>query len=327
MSSESLPPAVVVQNVSHRYKERQALSDVSFTVAPGEVFGLLGPNGGGKTTLFRLLCTILPLQAGEVSLFGHDLAQEADAVRRTIGVTFQSPSVDPKLTVGENLTHQGHLYGLTGAMLKEQIRRVLEQLNLSDRAGDRCETLSGGLKRRVEIAKAILHTPRVVILDEPSTGLDVSARLDMWKVFAGLRSQGVTILVTTHLMEEAERCDRLGILDQGRLVALGTPDELRTRIGGDCLTIPLAPGDDGQSLAGEIAARFSVAPKVIGHTLRIESTQGSDLLRELVLAFPDQIRSITLGKPSLEDVFVHVTGRRFETETPAPAAKPGHRGR
>ncbi len=308
--------AARIEQVSHRYGERLALDDVSFDVSAGEIFGLLGPNGGGKTTLFRLLCTILPLRTGSVSLFGRDLVREADAVRWMIGVTFQSPSLDPKLSVGENLIHQGRLYGLTGEALRGRIETVCRQLTLSDRLRDRAETLSGGLKRRVEIAKSLLHSPRMLILDEPSTGLDVGARLDMWALFRELRGSGTTILVTTHLMEEAERCDRLGILDKGRLVALGAPDELRATVGGDCLTIPLGADDDGDALARQIAERFGVEPQQLGHTLRIEHPRGAELLRDVVLAFPGSIRSITLGKPTLEDVFVKLTGRRFEGEAP-----------
>lgn len=314
--------AVRIDAVSHRYGDRLALDQVSFAVRPGEVFGLLGPNGGGKTTLFRLLCTILPLQTGTIGVFGHDIRRQADAVRRLIGVTFQSPSLDPKLTVGENLVHQGRLYGLTGAVLEGRIEEVLAQLRLADRRRDKTETLSGGLKRRVEIAKSLLHRPRLLILDEPSTGLDVSARLDMWDVFGQLRRDGTTVLVTTHLMEEADRCDRLGILDRGKLVALGSPDELRSSIGGDCLTIPLRPGQDGARLSTAIADRFGVQPQSLGHSLRIEHARGHELLRDLVLGFPDEIQSITLGKPTLEDVFVHTTGRRFEGE---PEAKPAGR--
>ena len=312
--------AARIEHVSHRYGERLALDDVGFDVAPGEIFGLLGPNGGGKTTLFRLLCTILPLRSGTVSIFGRDLAAEGEAVRWMIGVTFQSPSLDPKLSVNENLLHQGRLYGLTGAALRGRIETVSRQLTLSDRLGDRSETLSGGLKRRVEIAKSLLHSPRMLILDEPSTGLDVGARLDMWSLFRELRSAGTTILVTTHLMEEAERCDRLGILDKGRLVALGKPDDLRSQVGGDCLTIPLGADDDGEALARQITERFGAEPQRLGQVLRIEHPRGAELLRDLVLAFPDSIRSITLGKPTLEDVFVKLTGRRFEGE--APAVKP-----
>ncbi|OYW12731.1 MAG: ABC transporter ATP-binding protein, partial [Planctomycetales bacterium 12-60-4] len=282
---------------------------VSFAVAAGEIFGLLGPNGGGKTTLFRLLSTLLPLTAGRVSVMGIDVQRDPAYVRRCLGVTFQSPSLDGRLTVRENLTHQGHLYGLRGRDLRSRIDAVVGWLGLSDRLAQTPDTLSGGLKRRVEIAKSLLHAPRVLILDEPSTGLDPGARLDLWQVLARVRrEEQITVLVTTHLMDEAERCDRLGILDRGRLVAVGTPDELRQSIGDNALTIT---SSDPESLANAIRQQFSIESQRLGDQLRIESARGLELLRELVVAYPDQIEAISLSKPTLEDVFIDRTGHRF----------------
>jgi ABC-2 type transport system ATP-binding protein len=302
-------PAIAVDNLSHRYGERLALVDVGFEVRPGEIFGLLGPNGGGKTTLFRVLSTLLPVQAGRVRLLGLDVAARPDAVRRNIGVTFQSPSLDRKLTVAENLRHQGHLYGLCGRDLAQRAEALLARLGLSDRSRDRVESLSGGLARRVEIAKGLLHDPLLLLLDEPSTGLDPGARRDLWQYLGQLRDQkGVTVLVTTHLMEEAERCDRLAIIDHGRFVALGTPDELRGSIGGDCLTICTL---DPEGLSRQIAERFDLRPRLVAGQLRIDVARGHDLVVRLVEAFGPQIATISLGKPTLEDVFVERTGHRF----------------
>ncbi len=218
------PPALSVEAVSYRYGDRQALDAVSFAVTTGEIFGLLGPNGGGKTTLFRLIATLLPLQQGEIRLFGHAVSTQPAVVRHQLGVTFQSPSVDIRLTVTENLRHHGQLYGMHGPALRTAMDRVLAGLGLQDRQHALVETLSGGLKRRVEIAKSLLPGPQFLLLDEPSTGLDPGARLDLWEVLTRLqREQGVTVLVTTHLMDEAERCDRLAILDRGRIVAVIPP--------------------------------------------------------------------------------------------------------
>jgi ABC-2 type transport system ATP-binding protein len=195
-------PAIEVRGLSHSYGERRALDGVEFSVEAGTIFGLLGPNGGGKTTLFRLLSTLLPIQAGQARVLGLDLAREPNEVRKHIGVTFQSPSIDPKLTVGENLKYQGQIYGLFGAALRQRIDLLAEKLGLRERLGERAETLSGGLKRRVEIAKGLLHRPQLLLLDEPSTGLDPGARHDLWRYLRGLREEdGVTVLVTTHLME------------------------------------------------------------------------------------------------------------------------------
>ena len=301
--------AVVVRDVGFRYGEREALVGVEFSVERGEIFGLLGPNGGGKTTLFRLLATLLPLQSGEVRLLGCDVASQAQAVRRRIGVTFQSPSVDGKLTVAENLRHQAHLYGLFGREAALRIGELVSQLGLADRVRQAVGSLSGGLKRRVEIAKSLLHRPGLLLLDEPSTGLDPGARHDLWAYLTRLREERrVTILVTTHLMDEAEKCDRLGILDRGRLVARGTPDELRQSVGGDCLTIQSA---DPRALSERIASTFGVTPLCIGDSLRIEREAGHELLRDLVVAFPAEIVAVSLAKPTLEDVFIARTGHRF----------------
>jgi ABC-2 type transport system ATP-binding protein len=306
--------AVIVDSLVHHYGDRQALSGIDFSIAPGEIFGLLGPNGGGKTTLFRLLATLLPVQSGTVSLMGRNVAKEPQSVRQLIGVTFQSPSLDGKLTVLENLKHQGHLYGLAGSSAKARIDSLLEHLGLSDRRSDLAGSLSGGLKRRVEVAKSLLHSPRILLLDEPSTGLDPGARHDLWEYLTRLRRDaGTTILVTTHLMEEADRCDRLGILDRGKIVALGTPDELRLTVGGDCLTIQCL---DPISLSQQIEDRFDLRPRRLGDSLRIERQAGHELLRDIVAAFPAEITAISLAKPTLEDVFIARTGHRFWESEP-----------
>lgn len=311
----SHPPAIEIRRLSHRYGDRQALRDVEFSVNAGEIFGLLGPNGGGKTTLFRILSTLLPVQSGSVEVLGYNVTTSPAAVRRNIGVTFQSPSLDGKLTVRENLRHQAYLYGLSGNVMQARIDLLLQRLGIADRASDRADSLSGGLKRRVEIAKGLLHSPRVLLLDEPSTGLDPGARHDLWRYLHQLRGEEqVTVLVTTHLMEEAERCDRLGILDQGKLVALDTPESLRASVGGDCLTIQT---EHPEPLAAKIRERFGVEPKKIGSVLRLERDRGHELLRELVEAFPDEVSSVALGKPTLEDVFIDRTGHRFWDEEPA----------
>ena len=301
--------AVSVSSLRHRYGDREALCGIDFAVSSGEIFGLLGPNGGGKTTLFRMLATLLPVKSGSGTLLGLDLASQPQAIREQIGVTFQSPSVDGKLTVSENLRHQANLYGLSGSAAASRIDELLGRLGLDDRRRDRVDTLSGGLKRRVEVAKSLLHRPRVLLLDEPSTGLDPGARHDLWEYLIRLRrDEGTTILVTTHLMEEADHCDRLGILDRGQIVALGSPDELRLSVGGDCLTISSL---DPSKLSEQIADRFQITSRRIGDTLRIEREAGHELLRDIVAAFPNEITAISLAKPTLEDVFIARTGHRF----------------
>jgi ABC-2 type transport system ATP-binding protein len=301
--------ALVTSDLTHRYGDRVALDRVSLCVAPREIFGLLGPNGGGKTTLFRILSTLVRPSDGSASILGFDLLRDTDALRSRIGVVFQAPSLDKKLRVRENLEHQGHLYGLSGAALRERIDHLLLEFNLRDRARDLVETLSGGLQRRVEIAKSLLHRPELLLLDEPSTGLDPGARIDLWQTLYRLRDQqNVTVLLTTHLMEEAERCDRVAIIDHGRIVALNTPDALRAEIGGEVIS---ARTKDATSLGERIATTLDVEVSVLNDEVRIEHPDGPGFITRLLETFPGEIDSVTLAKPTLEDVFIAHTGRRL----------------
>jgi ABC-2 type transport system ATP-binding protein len=301
---------LVVESLTHRYGERTALNRVGFEVAKGEIFGLLGPNGGGKTTLFRILSTLVAPSEGTVRMCGIDVVREQSEIRRRIGVVFQAPSLDRKLTVLENLRHQGHLYNLRGRDLQSRIDRLLARFGMADRKGDMVETLSGGQRRRVELAKGLLHKPQVLLLDEPSTGLDPRVRRELSDYLEQLRDEdGVTVLLTTHLMEEADRCDRLAILDRGRLVALDTPRQLKEQIGGDVISVETR---QPQPLAEQIGKRFNIEARVLEGSVRIERTNGHRFITELVEAFPGQIDAVSVHKPTLEDVFIHLTGHRFE---------------
>ena len=303
---------IAVEGLTHRYGGRTALQEVSFTVEAGEIFGLLGPNGGGKTTVFRILSTLLLPTAGKASIFGEDVARAPHQVRRRIGVVFQSQSLDRKLTAWENLRHQGHLYGLRGEVLRRRVREMLGRVGLADRCHEIVEKLSDGLRRRVELAKGLLHSPDLLLLDEPTTGLDPGARQDFGEQLRDLQKQdGVTILLTTHYMEEAERCDRLGILDRGKLVALGSPQSLKARIGGDVIVLETK---ETEKLRRQIEDKFRAKPIVIGETVRLEHERGHEFLTQLVEAFPGQIDAVTVAKPTLEDVFIHQTGHRFWSE-------------
>jgi ABC-2 type transport system ATP-binding protein len=301
--------AVAIADVAHRYGSRQALSGLSLTIGVGEIFAFLGPNGGGKTTLFRLLSTLIPLEHGRIDVLGYDVLRQVQEVRERLGVVFQAPSLDRKLTVQENLRYQGRLYGLGRVVLAERIDLMLRRLGLEDRRDQRVETLSGGLRRRVELAKGMLHQPRLLLLDEPSTGLDPAARSDLWEYLNQVRNQeGVTVVLTTHLLEEADKADRIAILHAGQLVALGPPSELRATVGGDSITIE---SDQPATLAEAISQRFGCPVQLVEGHVRIEQPQGHQWIARLVEAFPGQIRAITLGKPSLEDVFIARTGHRF----------------
>ena len=308
MSSE--PQALAVTNLSHHYGDRRALADLSLSVAPATITALLGPNGSGKTTLFRIVTTLQPIQTGQVSIFGHDVAREANAVRRSIGVVFQSPALDERLTVTENLQTHGQLYGLRGNSLASRISGALELVTLGDRADDLVGTLSGGLQRRVEVAKALLTEPRLLILDEPSTGLDPGARRELWAHLERLRDDlGTTVLLTTHLMNEAEESDSVVVLHEGRMVAHGAPRELIAEIGGDVI---LVTARDIEALARDIRERFEQPVDVVNGHVRVERGAGHAFVSDLVDAFPDRIDGVHFGKPTLEDVFLHHTGQRWD---------------
>ncbi|MEI7865403.1 MAG: ABC transporter ATP-binding protein [Chthoniobacterales bacterium] len=300
---------VETQDLRRVFGERIALDGVSFTVDEGEIFGLLGPNGSGKTTLFRILSTLLPPSSGAARVCGRDVTSEAPAVRSSLGVVFQSPSLDPHLTVEENLRYGGNLYGLRGAPLEERLRELSAALRVDDRLGDFVKNLSGGLQRRVEIAKSLLSSPRVLLLDEPSTGLDPVARIDLWSILEQLRGKfGITTVLTTHLMDEAERCSRLAVLHKGKLMGSGTPDALRATIGGDVLTLTCRHPD---VVAEQLSARFSWSAVVRDETVRVEIPKAHEQVARIVEAFPGEVLSVTAGRPTLEDVFVRLTGERL----------------
>lgn len=301
--------AISVDRLRHQYGERVALGGVSFEVPRGTMFAMLGPNGSGKTTLFKVLSTLVRPMSGSVKVFGHDLAGDALAVRRRIGVVFQKPAVDGKLTVRENLWGHGRLFGLGGSVLRSRIDEMLGRLGLSDRAADRVDTLSGGLQRRVELAKGLLHSPDLLLLDEPSTGLDPGARRDFLHYLQQLRDeQGVTVVMTTHYMDEAERCDRIAILHEGQIVSIGGADELKARVSGDVVVVQTADVDD---LREKIRSRFGIDAQTMDGSLRIERPRAHELIRDLVEEFPSEVKTVTFGKPTLEDVFIHLTGHKF----------------
>src|SRR4051812_32927627 len=308
----SISPAVEIAHLVYRYGEREAIHDLSLTIAEREIFAILGPNGSGKTTLFRVLSSLIPLQQGEVRILGHNLRTDAAVIRSQLGIVFQSPSIDKKLTVMENVIHRGRLYGLGGRELRSRADEMLARLGLADRRRELVEQLSGGLRRRVELATGMLHRPRLLLLDEPSTGLDPGARSDLWQYLEQVReADGVTVLVTTHLLDEAQRADRIAIMHTGKVAALDTPVALQAAVGGDAITIRTT---DPTTLATDIERQFKAAPKVVDGSVRLEQANGHLWIPKLVDAFPDRIESITLGKPTLEDVFIHFTGHRFWTD-------------
>ena len=299
--------ALDVSELVHRYGENEALKSVSFRVDMGTSFALLGPNGSGKTTLFRIASTLLRPTSGTVRVCGEDVQGSANSVRRNLGVMFQSPALDSRLTVKENLHHHGRLYGISGHALSTRIAELLHLIHVDDRANAVVGTLSGGLQRRVELAKALLPAPTILLLDEPSTGIDPGARRDVWKHLQTLRrTKGTTIVVNTHLMEEASECDVVGILHKGHLVACGPPALLTANLGDDIIFVS---SQNLETLASRIKARFDTRVDIVENRLRLQQPRAHEFIPGLVEAFPGEIDAITFGKPTLEDVFMHHTGQ------------------
>lgn len=306
----SSPPAVQLSAVTHRYGAHTALRDVSMTIEPGAMVGLLGPNGSGKTTLFRILTTLMPPSEGTARIFGHDVTTEPAAVRQRIGTVFQDPALDEALTVRENLRFQGAFYGLYGTALHTRIDAVLARLGVAGRADDKVETLSGGLQRRADLARGLLHRPDLLLLDEPTTGLDPAARRAFWTALDALRAdEGTTLLITTHLMDEAEPCDAVTILDEGGVVAQGPPAALKAELGDETLWIETpAP----EALRDRIEAQFGVTPRIVSGALQISHPNSPKLLAALYEALGDHIASATVRAPTLDDVFMVRTGHRAD---------------
>lgn len=313
-----------VIGVHHRYGETSVLSGIDLNVAGGEIVAVLGRNGSGKTTLFRLLSTLMPIQRGRILVDGVDASADPIGVRSRIGIIFQSPSLDIKLTVAENMRCQGVLYGLHGRSLASAIDQRLAQFGLTDRRGDLCQTLSGGLKRRVELAKGLLHRPRWMLLDEPSTGLDPAARLALWQSLRELADDGVGVLLTTHLMDEAAKASRLVILDGGQKIADDSPAAMRREIGGSILTIVAR---DRATAAVRLREQLNLDLTPVGETLR-GSCDSPEMVPHVAALLGDEVQSITIGRPSLEDVFIAKTGQAFDVavaDEPTPPTKGGRR--
>jgi ABC-2 type transport system ATP-binding protein len=304
------PLAIDLDDVSYAYGSTVALKGLSLSVPQGIIFGLLGPNGGGKTTLFKLIATLLLPQGGRFKVLNHPLPDGAPEVRARLGIVFQHPSLDKKLTVLENLTHHGHLYGISGQRLRQRADTVIDLLGLSDRTNQIVEKLSGGLQRRVEIAKALLPEPDLLVMDEPSTGLDPGVRLDLWEHLRALHAQGLSILLTTHLLEEAERCDQLALIDQGSLVTSGTPGQLKSDLGGTVVRIDTAQPEKIRTLLEGEGSLTLAAQSITVRSPHSSFEIFARIQEKLRLAAPE-IRGITSGPPTLEDVYRAKTGRSW----------------
>jgi len=298
---------LAVENVTHRYGSLVALDQFTMHLNRREIVGLLGPNGSGKSTLLRLLSTQTKPQSGKVEVCGFDTAKHPQAVRARIGVVFQTQTLDKLLTIEENLLACGAFYGLSGRILHERVRQAMYQLGIWDRRADLGKNLSGGLQRRAEIARALLHEPQMLILDEPTTGLDPVARDEFWKAIEELREKRSTaIIVSTHLYEEAERCDTLILLDKGHRVAEGSPSDLKATIGGQVIELKARNPEAALLILQE---NFSMPVRLVDGVLWVESEQAHLMIPRLVDAMPGEVLSIGLHQPTLADVFRKVTSK------------------
>ncbi|HBT19860.1 MAG TPA: ABC transporter ATP-binding protein [Peptococcaceae bacterium] len=306
-------PVIEVKELVKRYKDIEAVRGISFKVEEGEIFGFLGPNGAGKTTVINILSTLLKPTSGEVFLGGFNVVKQPGEVRKSIGLVFQDTTLDEHLTAWENLYFHALLYGVNREIRKERIERALKMVELENRKRDLVKTFSGGMKRRLEIARGFLHYPKVLFLDEPTVGLDPQTRNHIWKYIRELREkENITIFLTTHYMDEAENCDRIAIIDHGVIVAEGTTEELKRQVGGDVITF----ATDYQSDAALfIKKEFGIEAKVVDNKVVFEAENGEELIPLLVSRFKRNIKSISLRRPTLDDVFLKITGRALRDET------------
>jgi ABC-2 type transport system ATP-binding protein len=325
--------AIQVEGISKRFGALQAVDNVSFTVQSGEIFGLLGPNGAGKSTLIRMLTTLVPPSGGTAIVAGHDIIHDPTAVRESIGVIPQNMTSDPELTCAENLGIHARLYGITGARRRQRTEELLEAVGLQDRASALAATLSGGMRRRLEIARGLVHDPQILFLDEPTTGLDPVSRISVWEMITHLRAQqGRTLFLTTHYMDEADRlCDRVAIVDKGRIVALDTPVALKASVpGASRIEVQFAPDlPDGAADLEKLPAVKSVQ-SLGSATYRISSDRGPASAQELVELAREhklELKSLSVESTSLDDVFLHYTGHALAemSDALAPAGQ-GRRG-
>ena len=304
-------PAVEVRSLTKTFGELTAVKGISFGVAQGEIFAFLGPNGAGKSTTINMLCTLARPTAGSATVGGFDVVTQARLVRRHIGLVFQEQTLDDQLTAEENLRFHAVLYGVPSSQVDDRITRVMALVALSDRRKDLVSTYSGGMARRLEIARGMLHTPRVLFLDEPTVGLDPQTRALIWEDIHRLRQEeGVTIFLTTHYMDEAENAERIAIIDHGEIIALDTPEALKASVGSD--TISLETADDDAALATLLASDYRVERSKEGLTIYVEDEESA--VGALVATVGVPVRTLRAHRPTLDDVFLHYTGREIREQ-------------
>lgn len=316
---------IEINNLKKSYGDFQAVKDVSFSVKKGEIFGFLGPNGAGKSTTINMLSTMIKPSSGDALINGFNVSKERDKVRESIGIIFQENTLDEKLTAYENLMLHCKLYGVEKSVREERINEVLDMVELSDKKENLVKTFSGGMKRRLEIARGLLHYPKVIFLDEPTVGLDPQTRDHIWSYILKLKErEGITVFLTTHYMDEAEFCDRIAIIDDGKIIALETPESLKNSLGGDIMEISTKDNDKALQI---IKDKYNKSAKVKNGIISFNVLKGNEFLVDFVKDFEIPIDSVNLRRPTLNDVFLGLTGReiREESSSSKPQNKKGSR--
>jgi ABC-2 type transport system ATP-binding protein len=307
---------VEVENLTRKFRQLTAVDGVSFQVNQGEIFGFLGPNGAGKTTTINILCTLLLPTSGRASVCGYDVVKQRNQVRHCIGLVFQDPTLDEYLTAEQNLLFHAYAYNVPREVREKRLKELLTLVDLWDRRKSKVQTYSGGMKRRLEIARGLLHYPKVLFLDEPTLGLDPQTRYLLWEHIRALRQQeNLTIFMTTHYMDEAENCDRIAIIDHGQLVALDTPRKLKDMVGGDMVTLQ---AENNEAAVRELKERYSISAQVQDGTVVFSVPRGEEFIPEFVRGFNTRLLSIGVRRPTLDDVFLKVTGRAIREQAGSP---------
>jgi ABC-2 type transport system ATP-binding protein len=305
-------PAIRVENLTKQFGRIVAVNDVSFEVSKGTIFGFLGPNGAGKTTTISILCTLLSATSGDAYISGFNCTREPSDVRKSIGIVFQDTTLDKDLTAYENLMFHAYLYNVPRSEMKSRIHEALRFIGLYERRNDFVKKFSGGMKRRLEVARGLIHRPQVLFLDEPTLGLDPQTRANLWELIIELpKKHNVTIFMTTHYMEEAEVCDRISIIDNGRIITAGTPEELKKTVGGDVIYLKTS---DNKTAKGRIEELFNAEVSEKNGELFLTSIKGDSCIPELIKALGDTVQSVRLQRPTLNDVFLKMTGRKIREE-------------